>query len=175
MEQIEDLEAWATLIYLYIALYHKPGLTLMSPFHLYISPYTAHNVRHKKGLCTWNVVHSSHVWVYNFTNSFLFLGNRHRPAATKWHSYFLYRYWPIQRTYLLPPQAQIEHIGMKGERQQKTNTAWTWFIYPSRRVLIDTVQRDENNDWLFCLVLFLSQNTPIICILVIVEKNKTMV
>lgn len=64
----------------------------------------------------------------------LFLGNRHRPAATKWRSYFLYHYWPIQRTYLLPPQAHIEHIGMKGEWQQKTNTAWTRFIYPSRRV-----------------------------------------
>lgn len=34
-----------------------------------------------------------------------------------------------------------------------------------------TVQRDKNNPWLFCLVEFLSKNTPIICILVIVEKT----
>lgn len=38
-------------------------------------------------------------------------------------------------------------------------------------VLIVTVQREKNNHWLFCLVEFLSQNTLIICILLIDEKT----
>lgn len=64
-------------------------------------------------------------------------------------------------------------LNMRGHREtarapppDTSNPAVHW------SVLIATVQRDENNHWLLCLVEFLSQNTPPICVLGIVENKQ---
>lgn len=121
----------------------------------------------KEPLCSDNIVHSSFVLSVRVLRALPTL-----PASSPT--------WAFSRhvqTRAAPPHAHL-HTHTHWDKRSgttTTNTPWTCEGTGRQRgppppdtsnpavhwsVLIATVQRDENNHWLLCLVEFLSQNTP---------------